>query len=148
MHVINDFIGQYRFLSNYAPSVVQDENGIPYPTVEHAFAAAKTLDLEQKVAISQKASPGAAKSTGRHVALRTDWEQVKTSVMKDLLWQKFSSTERKDLLLGTGNSLLIEGNTWHDQYWGNCVCDKHITEDGKNALGTLLMMTRLYLNIS
>lgn len=145
MRIINDFNGNYRFLSNYYSAMITDDYGISYPTTEHAFAAAKTLDEPTRWEISSLSTPGKAKRAGRRVALRPDWEDVKTDVMKSLVWQKFSQPQFRELLVNTGNSVLIEGNTWHDQFWGDCVCETHLQEDGRNTLGILLMMTRLYL---
>ena len=41
--------------------------------------------------------------------------------MKKILEQKFSDTELKKKLVDTGNEKIIEGNTWHDNFWGSCV---------------------------
>ena len=41
----------------------------------------------------------------------------------------------------TGDAELIEGNTWHDNYWGVCSCSK-CNGRGKNRLGKLLMKVR------
>ena len=46
-------------------------------------------------------------------------------------------------LLATGDAKLVEGNTWHDNYWGICRCgsrDKCGT--GSNMLGKILMQVR------
>ena len=45
------FTAEHRYLSNFYPSVIRAE-GISYPTVEHAFQAAKTTDtgLRRKIA--------------------------------------------------------------------------------------------------
>src|SRR6185369_8674281 len=44
---ILEFQGDNRFLSNFFPAEVIYE-GITYPTAEHAYQAAKTLDPEQR----------------------------------------------------------------------------------------------------
>lgn len=41
--MIAEFHGPYLFLSNFFPATVQLD-GIPYPSVEHAYQTAKTLD--------------------------------------------------------------------------------------------------------
>lgn len=43
--MIDSFRGQYRFLSNFFPALCNYE-GIVYPTVEHGYQAAKTLNLD------------------------------------------------------------------------------------------------------
>lgn len=57
--MINKFDGKYAFLSNYHPCAVFYE-GIEYPSVEHAFQAAKTLDMTQRYEIANIKTPGAA----------------------------------------------------------------------------------------
>ena len=52
-----------------------------YPTVEHAYQAAKTLDEDGRKAILEAPTPGKAKRMGRKVRMRPDWEDVKLSVM-------------------------------------------------------------------
>ena len=140
MKKINRFIGDYGVFSNFYPSPIWDD-GIEYPTVEHYFQAMKTLDPNQRRAISMAATPGAAKKMGRRVKLRDDWERVKENYMLFALRQKFNNnSEYKKALLATGDMYLEEGNTWHDTYWG--VCDGV----GKNRLGYLLMQVREELN--
>lgn len=87
--MINRFTGPNRWLSNFYPSQIEVD-GITYPTVEHAFQAAKTFDMDVRRMISQVSAPSAAKTIGRTVVLREDWEQNKIDVMRDLLRLKFS----------------------------------------------------------
>lgn len=135
---INHFHGEYDWLSNFWFSPVELE-GATYPTVEHAFQAAKTRDADDRLKIQQSASPGQAKRLGRKVLLRADWEQVKVEIMRDLLRKKFADQQLADLLRATGNRELIEGNTWNDRFWGVC------RGVGKNWLGRLLMEVRAEL---
>lgn len=111
------FVGERRFLSNYATMPAEFE-GLRYPTVEHAFAAAKTLDPEQRLLIRGLRTPGLAKAMGRKVNLRPDWEEVKTGIMGNLLKSKFAVPEMRAKLLATGDEELVEWNTWHDCIWG------------------------------
>jgi hypothetical protein len=53
---IDAFTGPYFFLSNFADSPI-DFEGHSYPTVEHAFAVAKTLDPTERERIRQAARP-------------------------------------------------------------------------------------------
>ena len=137
---IDSFTEENRFLSNYYASPITYE-GVEYPTVEHAFQAAKTLDVETRKRIAAMNTPGEAKYMGRCVTLRKDWEQVKFSVMKELLELKFRSNTALALrLLATGDAYLIEGNTWNDTIWGVC------NGKGQNNLGKLLMEVRSELD--
>ena len=132
---IGPFRGQYAFLSNFSLVEVQFEGQV-YPTVEHAFQAAKTLDLEKRAEIARLSCPGYAKGAGRRLRLRGDWEDVKLSVMETLLRKKFCNWRLRRMLLLTQDHELVEFNWWHDTFWG--VCDGV----GENHLGKLLMKIR------
>ena len=135
-HAIIRFSGYHRWLSNFWCVPVQLD-GIWYTTVEHAYQAAKTLDVNLRAKIAVCVRPGEAKRLGRRVPLRPDWEEIKLEVMEKLLRQKFAaSTTLARQLTATGDAELIEGNPWGDRFWG--VCDG----EGKNHLGRLLMAVR------
>lgn len=140
-NVVNRFAGIYEFLSNFYPAPVTLD-GVVYPTVENAFQAAKTGDMELRKQFAQ-CSPGYAKKLGRQVALRSDWESVKDGIMYELLKQKFASgTSLADMLLSTGSAYLCEGNMWHDNHFGACSCDRCVLVPHTNMLGIMLMRLR------
>jgi ribA/ribD-fused uncharacterized protein len=133
--MINSFSGDYRFLSNFWPcSVMLD--GEEYQTVEHAYVAAKVTDPTIRRQIQTCPTAGKAKQFGRKVKLRADWDEVKLSVMEDLLRQKFSEKSLLNRLLDTKDHELIEGNHWNDTFLGVC------NGVGDNNLGKLLMKIR------
>nr|MBN1229138.1 DUF1768 domain-containing protein [Anaerolineae bacterium] len=133
---IDRFIHEYDFLSNFhAAEVMLD--GLLYPSVEHAYQAAKTLIPEEREPIREAAESSQAKRLGRQSTLREDWDEIKIAIMEDLVRQKF--TRHQDLaerLLATGDAYLIEGNDWGDCFWGQ------VDGKGKNQLGRILMMVR------
>lgn len=135
--MIDSFSGKYRFLSNFYPIQVTYDGG-RYPTVEHAYQAAKTLDASTRLLfqVPSALSPGQAKGLGRGLTLRADWEQVKVNIMYQLLESKFEDEHLRLCLLDTGEEELIEGNTWGDRFWGVC------NGRGENMLGRLLMQLR------
>jgi ribA/ribD-fused uncharacterized protein len=135
------FDGKYAFLSNFEQSPFTVD-GVTFPTVEHWFQAFKTLDPQEFRDIAAAETPGKAKRMGRHVTLRPDWEEVKVDVMREGLRKKFAIPEFRVKLLATGDEELMEGNTWHDNTWGNCVCSKCQNIPGRNMLGMLLMELR------
>lgn len=137
---INSFQGEYRFLSNFYPAWVTYE-GEEYPSTEHAYQAAKTTDTGMRAWIKNAKTPGDAKRCGREVDVRDDWETIKPIVMLDLLLQKFNHPHLKKKLLATGDANLVEGNRWHDNYWGKCNCGR-CRAGGLNMLGRLLMKVR------
>ena len=140
---IDCFDGKYAFLSNFYPSPIAPFNdGIVYPTVEHAFQAYKTTDINKRKEIAAQPTPGKAKHLGRHVELRDDWQEIRINVMYAALKEKFKDLELRTKLLSTGNAELIEGNTWSDNFWGDCHCPKCRSIKGENNLGKLLMKIR------
>jgi N-glycosidase YbiA len=133
---IDNFTGEYRFLSNFYPSQIRYE-GITFAAVEHAFQAAKTHERSERLRIASSRSPGAAKGLGRQVKLRKDWESVKVEIMRQLVEKKFTvHQDLRNRLLATNDAELIEGNTWNDCFWGMC------NGRGKNHLGRILMDIR------
>jgi hypothetical protein len=145
--VISSFRGEFAFLSNFEACDIYYEN-IMYPSVEHAFQATKTTNEGERLAIANAATPGKAKQMGRAVTLRADWEEVKDSIMDQLLALKFGQGLRRAQLFSTGDRVLIEQNFWHDQYWGCCYCPKHKDIPGRNQLGVALMNLRARLAAS
>lgn len=136
MTEINSFRDEYAFLSNFYTAEVKLD-GSDYPTVEHAFQAAKTDCDAERYAIRIAKTANEAKKLGQDVALRRNWEAVKVKVMYNLLKQKFAvGTDLAERLLATGDAKLIEGNWWNDKFWGVC------RGKGKNQLGRLLMKIR------
>ena len=139
--LIDCFDNEYGWLSNFAEAKINYEGKI-YPTVEHAFQAAKTLNENEREKIRVSPTPGKAKRLGRKVTLRNDWESVKVDVMLELITDKFKNPEFRQLLINTVGSNLVEGNQWHDNFWGNCSCDKCQHKVGENRLGNILMCVR------
>lgn len=135
MDKISRFIGKNSFLSNFYLCKVEYES-LVYPSVEHAFQAAKTLDINERKKFQLMSSPADAKHYGRKLNLRSDWELVKENVMYDCLKSKFSDPELSRMLLDTGSSILEEGNNHGDKCWGT------VDGYGSNKLGQLLMKVR------
>lgn len=139
---INFFRGKYHFLSNFyeAPT---EYNGLCYHNNEAAFQAQKCLSDEEKQMFLELEG-GQAKRLGRRVSLRSDWEEVKVTIMEEIVRAKFTQNpDLKEMLLATGNKKLIEGNTWNDTFWGVSLK----TGNGKNHLGNILMKVREELRV-
>jgi len=133
--MITSFRGVYRFLSNFYPAPVLLDYHV-YPTVEHAYQAAKSLDPDYRVLVQYADTPGDAKRMGRRAVLRSDWDMVKLEVMERLVREKFRWPEFSKRLKATGDEELIEDNTWGDTYWGVS------GGKGENHLGKILMKVR------
>lgn len=135
--MINRFDGKYLFLSNFY-NVPILYNGLIYQNAEAAFHAQKTLNQEERYKfINLQANE--AKRLGRQIKLREDWEEIKENVMYEIVKRKFTQNSTlKKMLLDTQEEELIEGNFWHDKYWGV----DQVTGVGLNKLGKILMRVR------
>jgi|ERR1041384_52886 ribA/ribD-fused uncharacterized protein len=133
---ITAFRGRWTKLGNYSSCVVF-YHGHAYQSVEHAYQAQKSLDPAIQKMIRDQPTPATAKKLARTVALRPDWDAVKIPLMRTLLLEKFSQEPERSVLLSTGDEELIEGNWWHDTFWGQCPLGT-----GENWLGRLLMEVR------
>ena len=147
--MIDSFQGEFRFLSNfYSAPVVMDAK--LYPTIEHAYQAAKTFDLGMREQIRLAATPSVAKRLGRLVLLRPDWDTFRLEAMEELLRQKFAKPTLRPRLIETWPHELVEGNTWGDTFWGAVLVHRPTPWDsepvpcwdGENHLGRLLMKIR------
>lgn len=136
---IATFFGKYRFLSNFYPAEFVWDN-IVWPSSEHAYVAAKTLDRDLRLQISKMDGKGQVKRFGKTIDLRPDWEEVKVDIMREIVRVKFSQNpDLKQQLLDTGDAELEEGNTWGDRVWGVCPPN---SGHGRNELGKILMQLR------
>lgn len=127
---IGSFTGEYRFLSNFYTCIGS--------SVEHLYQALKCADPEEARAVMSSPTPGKAKRLGRRVTMRSDWEQVKVSIMTELVRMKFQDQDLRSRLLATGDAELVEGNDWGDSFWG---FDWKL-QSGRNELGKILMRVR------
>jgi ribA/ribD-fused uncharacterized protein len=143
--------GNWAFLSNFYPCTVTYD-GVAYPSVEHAYQAAKTLNpKEREKFLYAGVTAGRAKAMGDTInksgKRRADWNEINIGIMRDLLIQKFYPTSFRRKLLSTFTANLVEGNNWHDTFWGLCegTCNQGPHEPtGENVLGQLLMEVRAY----
>jgi ribA/ribD-fused uncharacterized protein len=134
---IRAFRGKYAFLSNMYEAPFEWD-GRMYRNSEAAFQSAKTLTKKYRDDFSG-ADGKKAKRMGRTISLRRDWESVKDGIMEEVVRAKFSQNpELLRRLIDTGDMELVEGNSWHDTYWG---VDQE-TGEGKNHLGIILMKVR------
>ena len=138
---IISFRGEYGFLSNMH-SVPVEWDGRTYQNSEAAFQSAKALDAKERDTFCGL-NGVTAKRQGKKVLLRLDWEEVKDGIMEEVVRAKFTQNpELAKKLVETGEAQLMEGNNWHDTYWG--VDSK--TLEGENHLGVILMKIRAELS--
>jgi len=172
LNPIISFKNEYEWLSNFSPSIFEYD-GITYPSNEHFYQAMKakaddemiiieakeqgmtweefnTLNVHKKFVqvntrkyIASLPTPSKAKRQGRILNISPAWEQIKVDIMRAGLKMKFDIPELRTKLLATGNRVLVEGNYWHDNFWGECSCPKcQATKKAENMLGKLLMERR------
>jgi len=138
---IDEFRGEYSFLSNFYPAPFVDNSGLLWATSEHYYQAHKTNDPYTFDCIRHATTPGISKKLGANVELRGDWNDVKIDIMKKAIRYKFDQNlDIKEKLILTGEADLIEGNRWGDTFWGYDL-NKH---RGKNVLGNLLIELRQF----
>jgi ribA/ribD-fused uncharacterized protein len=149
---ISSFRDEHAFLSN---GFIEPDGSF----VEREYQADKFVDEDVRAELLAYEKPfghggvkrraHAHESAGRR---RPDWYQINVACMAKLVWKKFQDwPELREKLLATGEADLVEGNTWHDNFWGDCRCDDadghhpECLEAGKNTLGQILMMIRAKL---
>jgi len=141
--VIDEFTGDFEFLSNFSLHGFKEPNGACWKTNEHFYQAAKTAHPVWRKKIYDARTPALARELGQLAPIIGKWDRRQLPVMLQGLTLKFSQHEViRNKLLSTVGYHLIEGNTWHDNFWGNCTCKKCEKTEGKNQLGGLLMIIR------
>jgi len=122
------------------------EGGLRYMSAEHYYAAHKTEDEEVRARISHILDPFKARAMGRKLELRPFFNELRVDIMKVALgWKYQEGSMWSSILCSTYPMDLVEYNTWHDDYWGWCVCKscaKKEDRDPKNMLGKILMRIR------
>lgn len=138
MDAITSFRGKYAFLANsYSCMVTLD--GMNYPSVEHAYQAAKTFDIRGRQGMQVMRSAHDAYYFGKKVTLRDDWKHVKGQIMLDLLRQKFHIPELAKALLQTEDMILMPRNENGDLFWSRTYHKR------QNKLGGMLTHIRAEL---
>jgi ribA/ribD-fused uncharacterized protein len=136
----------YGCFSNFSLHSIEMQNTL-WATVEHYYQAQKFVgssDEEIIPLIHQASTPEEAAALGRCSTrqIRSDWEIVKTQVMREAVFKKFfSHLDIREILLSTGSQLLVEDSP-NDYFWG---CGENKT--GQNHLGQILMSVREELRI-
>ena len=85
------FRDEYYFLSNMYPCAIWYEDTL-YKSVETVFQMMKCSDDNEKKGF-ESLNGFEAKKRGRRVKLRSDWHEVKVSVMREILERKFELPE-------------------------------------------------------
>jgi len=117
-----------------------EHKGRTYPTLEHAYHAAKFSNPAIQDEVSNAGTPLEAKYLANikyKDSKLPDWNSLKTGVMLELLRAKaMQHAEVRNALLNTGGELIVEESI-DDYFWGS---GKDGT--GQNQTGKLLMKIR------
>lgn len=141
------FRGEYDFLSNMYEFEVHYK-GLAFPSSEYLYQWLKVEptapDAEawrEKILTAPHGRKAKTLTKKRGFPLRQvkDIDEFRLKAMKIALWAKFKQPEMAKKLLATGDTTLVEYNTWRDEFFGIC------NGVGHNHLGRLLMECRLYL---
>ena len=123
---------------------IVDRHGIAYRTVEHAYQAAKTGNLDQRRMLANllNADPQwaglPAKSAGRRVTMEPGFNDKRLSIMEYLLRKKFEQPRFREALLSTGNKPIVEIDPkGYDKFWAQTA-----SGEGMNHLGRLIQLIR------
>lgn len=134
--IIGSFRGNYAFLSNFHPCVIHD-GMFTFQSAEAAFQSLKVTTTPERWQF-QNLSSSEARKLGHQVELRRGWELVRVSMMRRVVYMKFTQNKALGMqLLDTGNAHLQEMNYWGDTFWGT-----DMDGNGENHLGRILMDVR------
>lgn len=125
-----------NWFSNMISSNIEID-GILFSSTENYYQSQKMLNEKDRRYIASLSSYQ-SKLECRKFPIRKDWEEVKVSIMKRGLIEKFKISKWNALLKDTENDPIIEWNNWNDKFWGVSIFDYK----GKNQLGNLLMEIR------
>jgi predicted NAD-dependent protein-ADP-ribosyltransferase YbiA (DUF1768 family) len=141
------FHDQYYFLNPLSLSEIRLKlkgEYITFPTLEHAFQACKSTDIDEIKHIAGIEDVIEAMRYGRRELKheRTDFSTVRVDVMKVLLDKKFRNPWHRRELMKTGTMPLTNTNKYNETYWG-------VNEQGtgRNWLGKLLMDLRASFSV-
>jgi len=142
LDVIDRFTDDYKFLSNFyvgEPIIYKTQL---FASAEHLYMSLKTDDPQEAAWVASAPTPGEAKRRGQEVTLKSGWDTTGKRVlaMRVTVGQKFlQDRQLQKKLLATGDTPLVEGNHWHDNFWGKCTCGGPDCEGrGMNILGLIL----------
>lgn len=138
---IEGFTGHYEFLTTtHKCKFVW--GGIEWPTVEHAFQAAKSENELDHIRISKLETAEEAIALGNKLKCRPDWDTMKDWLMYTILMHKFRQNPQLiDELLQTDYMTLLNINDKGDAYWGVS------NGAGLNKLGKALMQLRNWFRV-
>lgn len=132
------FRDEYYFLSNKYPCKVKFRD-YEFKCAESAYQAYKNEAFAFRFV---NFDGDRSKQESKLVELPFDWNNKKIKLMKEVVYSKFSQNEELKQKLINMDIDIVEDNNWHDNFWGNCNCDKCKNIVHLNYLGKILMDVR------
>lgn len=129
---------EFYVFSNFS-SFQLEWKGEVWMTSEHAYHSEKFEDPEilNQLRRTRSAHDAMKLAYANRDKYRSNWDEIKLNVMKDILRAKVAQHPYvKKKLLETGGKELIE-DSWRDSYWG-----WGPNKDGENHMGKLWMEIR------
>lgn len=129
---------EYYMFSNFSAFAVQ-YNGRIWMTSEHAYQAAKFDDVEVTDLIHKSLSAHDSKKIAHTYKnkIKSNWDEIKISVMEDLIRAKISMHPFiRQNLIESGNRVIME-DSHKDSFWG-----RGVDFQGRNELGKVWMRIR------
>ncbi|MCF7843736.1 NADAR family protein [Candidatus Gracilibacteria bacterium] len=129
---------EFYVFSNYS-SFMLEWKGKLYPTSEHAYHSEKFEDekLKEELRNTRSAHDSQKFANANKDKRRSDWDDVKLGIMKEILKEKvLQHPYVMKKLIDSGQKELVE-DSWRDNYWG-----WGPNKDGENHLGKLWMEVR------
>jgi len=109
---------------------------------EIEYQAMKASNFRDRQMILNAPNGYEAKKLAKTIKIRSNWNDCKLKVMEVIVRKKFKDPELMKRLKATASHELVEGNYWHDNFWGDCTCNKCKNIKGENNLGKILMKIR------
>ena len=136
---IDSFTGYFDFMHNNFQTPVYYE-GILYPSVTHAYHAARSTDERTRRAILNSETFQILGNIAIRIEDPPDWQEKKVKIMEQLLRDKFRrSKELQEKLRTTEHRELVmtyQEKKKNNLYWGV------VKGKGQNQLGRILMRIR------
>ena len=136
MKVIVSFKGKHAVLSNsFLDPVMLDD--VFYPSITNAVQASKFP--KEKRRPFTLCDPQSAVKMGAS----RKWTEETTEVLYAMLEQKFRPGFRAwEALRATGDAILYDANTAHQNITGGCICQRCANVEHRNLVGEYLMKLR------
>lgn len=144
------FRNEFRFMSNFYGVAIETEKWGVWASAEHLYQACKFLEASERELIRHHPAKGLKRFCRTLGSMDPDWNKNKLKCMTRIVQLKFEQYKNLQYKLVEVEGRIVEENTWHDNYWGDCICDRLMCRNrrGDNHLGMLLMVERLkYINL-